>query len=345
MIYHTLYFLFLFVGILQIPLYSWVDFEREMLSSFVGTTQKIDIPGYPDAFNPSILDWDLNTRLLSFRTYDPLTRSTNGIGFVFLDRTFKILGKPYLLQVNHSRMRYEIFQQDPRLIRVGEKIYIVYANLIDGIAVPKIRRVCLGELIFDGESFYIDEPDIITDFPGENPLRFEKNWVPFEYNGELLLSQTINPHIVLRPYLGTDACEMVASTEAQIDWPWGMLRGGTTALHIGDRYLSIFHSTIEIKTDHSLGKKISHYFMGAYTFSDTPPFQLTAISPNPIVARGFYYGPLYNTWKPLRCVFPGGYVIDEEFLWVAYGRQDHEIWIIQIDKKQLLESLIPVNQK
>ena len=85
--------------------------------------------------------------------------------------------------------------------------------------------------------------------------------------------------------------------------------------------------------------------MGAYTFEAKPPFALIAVSPEPIVFKGFYEPPYYKTWKPLRCVFPAGIIVDKDFVWIAYGRQDHETWVAKIDKKQLLKSLVPVSKK
>ena len=85
---------------------------------------------------------------------------------------------------------------------------------------------------------------------------------------------------------------------------------------------------------------MTHYFMGAYTFSAKPPFQITRISTEPIIGKNFYNGPAYTTWKPLRVVFPTGCLMDEDFIWVTYGRQDFEIWVAKFDKQALLESLV-----
>lgn len=85
--------------------------------------------------------------------------------------------------------------------------------------------------------------------------------------------------------------------------------------------------------------------MGAYTFDSKPPFSLLAVSPEPIVAKDFYQPPYYKNWKPLRCVFPAGIVLDEDYIWLSYGRQDHEVWIAKIDKKRLLNSLVPVSSE
>lgn len=82
--------------------------------------------------------------------------------------------------------------------------------------------------------------------------------------------------------------------------------------------------------------------MGAYTFKAEPPFDITGISPEPIIGKDFYHGPEYKTWKPLLVVFPGGFVYDNDNIWVCYGKQDHEIWIVKLDRKGLFNSLTPV---
>jgi predicted GH43/DUF377 family glycosyl hydrolase len=185
-------------------------------------------------------------------------------------------------------------------------------------------------------------PECITEFDNAGFKKTEKNWAPFDYQGHLCFEYSLLPHQVLWSIPGTGSCETVGMTAGSIKWDWGQLRGGTPAIRIGDEYLGFFHSSIALKTKHSGGKKITHYFMGAYTFAKDPPFPITAISPRPIVTKGFYTGQNYATWKPLFVVFPAGYIFDESHIWVSYGRQDHEIWIAKIDKKGLLDSLIPV---
>jgi predicted GH43/DUF377 family glycosyl hydrolase len=147
----------------------------------------------------------------------------------------------------------------------------------------------------------------------------------------------------LRPLPGTNSCETLATTKGNTSWDWGVIRGGTPALKIDGHYLAFFHSSKLIKTVQSEGKNITHYVMGAYLFDEEPPFAITHISPEPIIGKDFYNGPAYKTWKPLRCVFPCGYVHDSRHIWVVYGRQDFEIWVAKIEKDSLFESLIPVH--
>lgn len=78
-------------------------------------------------------------------------------------------------------------------------------------------------------------------------------------------------------------------------------------------------------------------------FSSYPPFEIKQVSPQPIIANSFYSGTIYRPyWKPVRVVFPGGILVDSRYIWLAYGRQDHEIWIAKLDRQNLLESLTSI---
>ncbi len=85
-----------------------------------------------------------------------------------------------------------------------------------------------------------------------------------------------------------------------------------------------------------------HYFMGACTFSSEPPFEITSFSPEPIVGKDFYHGPPYKTWRPMCIVFPAGFIFDDNFIWVSYGRQDHEMWIVKLDREIFFQWLQPL---
>jgi hypothetical protein len=85
--------------------------------------------------------------------------------------------------------------------------------------------------------------------------------------------------------------------------------------------------------------------MGAYSFEKHPPFAITAIRQTPIIGNNFYHGPEYKMTKPCCVVFPCGLVLDDHYVWVVFGRQDHEIWMAKLDKKGLYDSMIPATSK
>ncbi len=323
-----------------------IDLERKMSDPFVITTKRIFVPQYPLAFNPSIVRWN-GANLLSFRVIPDRKNSyVSYIGLTWLDDTFDPVGAPQLLDLrglNTAPSRAE----DARLILVGKKLYMVYSDN----PFPKISRggfrVHIGEVIWDGLLFSLRNVEVFTQFEGETQSLREKNWVPFEYDNELLLAYSLEPHVIFRPLFGYNACETISSTPTHTSWKWGVLRGGTTALREGNSYLSFFHSSIDMASKQSDGKVGPHYFMGAYLFDSTPPFAITHISPKPIIGESYYEGQTYKPyWKPvIKVVFPCGFISDDAHIWISYGRDDHEMWITTIDKKGLLESLVPVTSE
>lgn len=315
-----------------------VDLEANP-SSFILETRKIEIPQFPNAFNPSIIHWN-NGYLMSFRIKNSLDGSTR-IGLIQLDENFNPASIPQVVEVSVDYSLPPPRTQDPRLFTIGNDLFMVFNDMVN-IAPKGIRRMFAARLEFDGVQFLVRHPDILLHYEMEITNRDEKNWVPFDYNGKLLLAYSISPHHILKPIFGKKKCETIAATKGKIAWNWGILRGGTPALKVGNEYLSFFHSAKDLTTLQSNGSHMVHYFMGAYTFNQHPPFNLTKISKSPIIGKQFYSGPAHNTWKPLRVIFPGGFVVDENCIWIAYGRQDHEIWIVKLDKKGLLDSLIPV---
>lgn len=312
-----------------------IDLEAG-IQTFVLETKKIEISGYPDAFNPSLIRWSGNL-LLSFRIYDPITKSTPKMGFIWLDENFDIASTPIILDIPPEHAHLPAWAQDPRLVAMDDDLYIVYNNV--HILENLVRRMCVAKLKYDGEAFTISSKEEFLHFEGENPKKQEKNWVPFIYEGKFLLAYSLSPHLIFEPQYGTSSCKSIAASSSTLSWQWGILRGGTPALLVDGEYLAFFHSCKAMTTLQSKGVQMTHYFMGAYTFAANPPFAITRISPEPIIGKNFYNGPAHNTWKPLRVVFPGGFVFDENYIWVAYGRQDHEIWIVKMDKMGLMNSL------
>ncbi|MBI5272719.1 MAG: hypothetical protein HY861_01905 [Chlamydiia bacterium] len=313
---------------------------ESMAQDFVLETKQIHIPGYPDAFNPSIVRWQ-GRLLMSCRTYHPESRATNEIILIYLDENCNPASAPIPLRFPYPDPFCLNKRQDPRLLVIGEQLWVVYNNAIE----KEVRRMLVGAVSADCNSFSIEHVECLYTFDGETPLRSEKNWVPFDYEGHLHLAYSIVPHRILRPLFGMNACTTLAATLGSIKWDWGVLRGGTPALLEGDEYLAFFHCCKSMATVHSKGESIPHYFMGAYTFSAAPPFELTRISSAPIIGKQFYEGATHKTWKPLHVVFPGGYISDEHYIWIAYGRQDHEIWIAKLNKNALLKGLVPVAYK
>lgn len=331
----------IYLGIVQLSLQAELPLDLEQKAqNFVLETKQIKIPGFPGAFNPSITRWR-NSLLMCFRVRNSKMVSTFEMGFVWLDKHFNPISTPRILTIHNNTSSF-YKNQDPRIITLNEHLYIIYSNFtkIDKVIT---RRMFIAPVQYENDSFFITKPLCLDPFEGSGK-RWEKNWVPFNYNGNILLGYSILPHRILT-YSDSGTCKTISSTRSSINWDWGHLRGGTPASIVDDEYLGFFHSSKKLTTVHSNGIHMPHYVMGAYTFSTSPPFKITRISPEPIIGKKFYNGPAYNTWKPLRVVFPGGYVFDKQYIWVVYGRQDFEIWVVKLDKEGLFKSLIPCSKE
>lgn len=311
-----------------------------MIEDYVLETRQIEIPGFPQAFNASITSWK-GKNIMSFRTYDPLTGSKDGMGLIWLDDNFVPISQPRLIKRLGEVSSLKSLAQDPRLIVQNGELMLVYSNLYPYD--KEVSRMYVGKVIESANGdFMVNFPTPLIHYDKEIRTRKEKNWAPFVFNNTLILSYSLQPHLLLIPQLHSGSCHTLASSIGTLKWDWGVMRGGTPAELVDGQYLAFFHSDKALSSIQSEGKVMNHYFMGAYTFKAEFPFALTGVSKNPIVHKSFYEGPMYKTWKPLRVVFPCGYVVKGNDIWVSYGRQDHEIWLVRLDKTKLLKSLKPV---
>jgi predicted GH43/DUF377 family glycosyl hydrolase len=339
-------FFVIFLWLCFAPLYALIDLD-EKAQPFVLKTQQIKIPGFDHAFNPGIVRW--NDKLLLCFRFIPDAKQTfhSHIGLVWLNDDFSIISTPEILHLQASSHVPERID-DARLIVVAGKLYLVYSNNIDEKVSRGGFRMFIAELRQDVHGkFFAYTSERLSYFSGESQALREKNWVPFDCQGKLLLAYSITPHLIFAPLLdGSEACEMISlSSQNSNAWNWGTLRGGTPAMKIGEDYLSFFHSSVKMASVHSDAKETMHYFMGAYTFSAEPPFALKYISPEPIFGKNFYQGAKYKPyWGSVNVVFPCGFVFNDNYIWVTYGRQDHEVWLVKIDRKGLFASMIPIGE-
>ena len=203
-------------------------------------------------------------------------------------------------------------------------------------------------------------------------LTEQKNWVPFLYLSELYFVYRIVPHQIVQAVHpgGGDSARTVGrilhETNAAVKWKWkwGELRGravyetwmlcmyvrcvlcigGTQAVQLPPvspgrgEYITFFHSSVLMASRHSQGRRVQHYFMGAYTFQPHPPFAITRVSREPLFLPGMYDSEVdYQTYKPIKCVFPSGLLLQYNVstsapeLVLVFGKQDFESWRVHLD--------------
>jgi predicted GH43/DUF377 family glycosyl hydrolase len=303
-------------------------------SSFIDKTILVNIPEYPKAYNASIIPFQ-DHYLLAFRIdryrlplAQNLVHFRNYIGLVLLDQNFRTIQEPVILEKLGSRC------YDPRLFMHGDRLYMSYGSAYEGDPDAVSRsRINLVEICYREGQFFLGKSIAMKK---KNICTYEKNWSIFSYNNQLFYTYQIQPHNVLSVDTLHGFCKQVALTETPFSWNFGILRGGTPALEREDCYLAFFHSGIWF-----LGRHF--YFMGAYTFSKTPPFEILKMSVDPFFFHDFYTSER-NPNIISNVTFPGGYFIRNGKIYLCYGENDAAIKIAVLDEKGLLDSLSPLDR-
>lgn len=309
---------------------------------FVIEEKQIFLEEYPDAFNPSILKIEggyvLTFRYCPNRNHDELSF----LGIVELDEDFVPISDPQLLDTRFGNEEIPSHCEDPRLLALLDEIYILFNDICD-TAFPTIhhpRDMFLAKIVKEGNVYRLNPPLKLSAIDRSEKQFCEKNWVPFVWEDKLLLSYYPSPHEVLLPDLVSGKCSPLFSNRLSISWDFGEIRGGTPAIAIDGEYFAFFHSRLFTKSPASPRNNKYHYFMGAYSFSSNPPFELISATTKPIVGKTFYD----NNRTTKHVIFPTGIIAAGPLFYVIYGKDDCEMWVATIDRLRLKMSMEPVQE-
>jgi predicted GH43/DUF377 family glycosyl hydrolase len=318
--------------------------------NIVLAAQRIRLHEFPEAFNPSLIQFD-GKLLLTFRNFPDLKNQwwLSETGIVLLDELFRPITTPQILSFRAKRSKTPCQAEDVRLFTFRDKLFVIYNDNTDEIFYDQWRRrdMFMAELLAEKSSNALLHWDFkigtITKLVCEEKYPHvlqQKNWIPFEWKNSLFFTYSIHPHEILAPNPRNGSCYSFYKTEAPIQWDYGHLRGSSAAQLVDGEYLAFFHSGVPLRTAASGFWTLWHYFAGAYTFSATPPFEITRISAKPIMSDWFYTDP----YRIKQVIFPGGFVVKGPHIYMAYGKDDCEMWIATLDKAKLLQSLVPVKK-
>jgi len=314
--------------------------QREEAQDFILSTHTIDLKKYPKAFNPSIIKTKEGF-LLSFRyCLAPEDPEISYIGIVALDENLVPTSKPQLLETRTYNSKKPSRSEDARLFTLHDEIYVAFNDKTSSKSSSEDRRdmyiakLNYGEL---SEQYYLSKPKKLCYLEKYNERKIQKNWTPFEWQKNLMFIYTGCPHAIIYSDLNSGYCKGLYSTNFISNWRWGEIRGGTPAVLVDGEYLTFFHSMKHTASKASGGIPMFHYYMGAYTFSSEPPFEIQKMSTMPIIGKNFYTRSRMNK----RVIFPGGIVVSGPHIYVAYGKDDHQICVAIIDKAKLMSSLAP----
>ncbi len=323
--------------------FSWIDLEALYCpKNIITSLKKIEFKEFPNAYNPSLLPIESGFLLVFRYNPDPENQSwLSYIGVAELNLSLEPTSQPILLNTRRKNSRTFSQAEDARLFTYRNRLFLIYNdNLTVHAPYYQDRRdIFIAELSKINGTYELSVPLKLYYEPEYTYCLWQKNWTPFEYQGQLLLSYSLNPHLIIYPNLITGACYPYYETSGTIDWPFGILRGSSSAVLVDGEYWSFFHSSIWTGSKVSPGQEIWHYFMGAYAFASTPPFKITRITQKPIIAEEFYT----LTHREKRVIFPGGFAVLGESIYVAYGKDDCEMWIATLDKQELKKAMISIH--
>jgi predicted GH43/DUF377 family glycosyl hydrolase len=325
--------IFLLLLIFGIPLYAE--------DKIVIRTKQIFLPEYPDAFNPSLIKIQDEFLLIFRYCPDPINEEwISYVGAVWLNEEFETISEAQLLTTRRAKAKTPSQSEDPRIFSYRGRLFLIFNDNME-IEYPSTwqrREMYMAELFHSQGNFSLSSPITLIYDGKYNTQWWQKNWIPFEWQSNLELIYSITPHEILYPNLINGKCYLAYETEGELNWKWGTPRGSTPALLVDGEYLSFFHSGLYTATEASWGLDCWHYFMGAYTFSSEPPFDITKITPSPIIGEGFYT----VSHRLKRVIFPGGFVVSEPYIYLSYGKDDCEMWIATLDKAALGKFLKPL---
>jgi len=193
-----------------------------------------------------------------------------------------------------------VFEQheDPRIIQHGPGFLLGYCSWLMGARFQAHQALATLDSQWNCVSTLHLRYGNNGPYPGAG-TGHEKNWTWFIHEGQLHLDYQFSPHIVVA--LDDKMRQKEHKTPTPLEWKYGHIRGGTPPVKVGDEYVSFFHSSMPWR------QKQNRYFMGAFAFEAKPPFAVTRITPEPLLAGSDE--DLRTLGGPL-VVFPCGALLD-----------------------------------
>lgn len=215
-------------------------------------------------------------------------------------------------------------REDPRWFMFRGQRHLYYTGVVGGYRgrhtntlYARLTDDCRVEAIYS------------LQIPGRRP--WEKNVIPFEYDGRMYAVYQIAPHRVL--VIDGDRCEFV--TEERWSVPWsggGELRGGASPILVGDEYWSFCHDSVDPP-----GRK-KCYRTWLYTFEARPPFRPRRVIPYPVQEAD----PQSNHDNYADVLYVGSATpVDGNWL-LACGVHDRYSEIYSVPHAELEARLVPV---
>lgn len=226
--------------------------------------------------------------------------------------------------------------EDVRLFSFKNTLLAFYTFL------PKVREAewnweyTVGVGIVDLEEGKITNQKSLRKYSNQ---KHEKNWVPYDYMGELFVITNFQPYVRILKLRGDikdfEFKEVYLKKNEHLDWSWGAIRGGTPLFSIPKNkrkdsdinfMYGFIHSSLAVSDNGEVG---GFYFYSLIRFD--PNNYDCFIQPTPTGYSDNEYDREYNRkhilttgGKKLKVVFPMGVILYDEGVLMSFGKDDCE---------------------
>ncbi|MCH9621831.1 MAG: hypothetical protein S4CHLAM20_12590 [Chlamydiia bacterium] len=234
---------------------------------------------------------------------------------------------------------------DPRLMRIGDEIYMVYCQQINRdtrieseayLHFAKLeKRQGKWKIVSDKRIEFENNMDFEEFYQkGLVQKNFEKNWMPFCDNGEVFFVYLMEPdHVVLKLDLKTAKAKIYSREKNPFSKQFNDARGSTPAVfdeELGE-WITLYHFVYPTERKIT-GRKTHAYFFGGYTFSKDKPYKVIRKTKGPLAGD-----TIYNNFQ--KIVFPTSLVRENDDYLIFYGDDDKTNKVARISRKKLLETM------
>jgi predicted GH43/DUF377 family glycosyl hydrolase len=219
---------------------------------------------------------------------------------------------------------------DPRLIWTkNNQLLMVYSYYEEKMETEHI----VGLIVMENDNKFVKNiPFRIS--PAMLNTR-QKNWVPFEHQGDIYFVGEIKPHTI---YKLNNFCDNQTELMYSLDWKpkWfshAHMRGNTPPVLLDDdTFLGTFHTVETIGGVH-------FYDNGFYTFKANPPFNAIKSASRTFLPAEAACEAYFRKHEHIVCPFPIGIVRDKDDIHISYGDNDSSVKIISTTINEVLFNL------
>jgi hypothetical protein len=287
--------------------------------------------------NPQWFQWiSLGLNELDKNTFEPSLRFRCQIK---LNVTPKFIPSAVQGKQRNNIINNDHFE-DPRLFTLdnGKELWLCFTNGYE---------IGFAQLFPDFKKNKVTpKTQFICSSPGEKSMdkdRREKNWTPFDRNGQLWVHYQLSPeHIIYQLDKKTgdviqkikhDTPSSMLAKEINL---FGSIRGGTPAIPLNHKYdITIFHSNKKY-----FGSNYYYYTAGLILF-ERSTYKIVYCSD--VLIRPSCFPNLIPRPSQSAVVFPAGLTNDGTHLTVSYGINDFDNCILKFDINKIIPAFFLSN--